>query len=382
MRDQLKAALVGCGVITQRTLVGLNAILEAGGGRVCAICDPVASNRQKVLNACPGKRIAEYADLKGLLDQSDCDAVFIATPIGMHFQQVRDALRAGRHVYCHKTLAASGQECDELAGLAETNGVKLAASPGQILLPAYARARSLIASGELGNLVSIDANAEGAPHRYEAERAGEGADPGVSFSWEWYHRRSLGGGPLDDMFVYPLAFLTEVFGDVTRAAARCRLVSPRIAWKGRIIQADAPDSFAGLLEFGEILATFRASFSANGRKVPWGTLCIRGTQACLEIEKCDDASYRVYLTPNEGRASVEPYGVEIGDLNAGLGTRERHVLADMAEFLSACVEDRPVLGATAENAGRIARALSMVRKSADSGGVWTGTKIPQQGNSQ
>ena len=382
MNPGLKVALVGCGAITQRTLAGLSAILKACGGEISALCDPVGHNRRKVADACSGSRMVEYSGLDRLLNESDCDAVFIATPIGMHFEQVRASLGAGRHVYCHKTLAASEKACRELAGLAEAKGLKLAASPGQILLPAYARARELIASGELGELVSIDASTEGAPHRYEAERAGEGPLSDAPFSWEWYHRRSFGGGPLDDMFVYPLAFLTEVLGDVTRAAARERLVCSRINWKGRVIEADAPDSVAGLLEFGELVVTFRASFSASGRKIPWGTICIRGTRECLEIVKRDDASYRLYLTPNEGSPAIERYGVDICNAAEGFGKRECHVLADMAEFLTACIQDRPVRGATAANAGRVARALSMVKESADSGGDWVASERPIHGKTR
>ena len=375
MGVELKVALVGCGVITQRTLSGLSAILKASRGFISALCDPVESNRRKVAHACGANKVAEYSDLDRLLYESDCDAVFIATPIGMHFEHVRKALNAGRHVYCHKTLATSAEACEELASLAEANGLTLAASPGQILLPAYARAQDLIVAKELGELVSIDAGTEAAPHRYEAERAGEDASTGLPFSWEWYHKWALGGGPLDDMFVYPLAFLTEVLGDVTRAAARGRIVCPRIEWHGRIVEADVPDSFAGLLEFGKVIATFRASFSANGRKVPWGTICIRGTKACLEIEKHDDASYRLYLTSNEGTERIEYHGAQLSGVDGGIGTTECHVLTDMAEFLSACCDNRPVRGATAENAARVAHGLSLVRQSADKGGAWTAPAI-------
>lgn len=370
MLSGLKVALLGCGIITQRTLGGLTALLKERNGQISALCDPVESNRRIVAQACSDWNLQEYTSNERLLAESDCDIVIVATPIGFHFHHVYQALRAGRHVYCHKTLADSADACNSLADLAASMGLKLAASPGQILLPAYARAKDIVQSGHLGKIVSIDVGTEAAPHRFEPERVNERPGAGRPFSWEWYHKEALGGGPLNDMFVYPLAFLTELLGHVKSAAAKARLVAPIIEWRGRAIEADAMDSYCGMLEFGNLVATFRASFSSNGRKVPWGTICIRGTKSCLEIEKRSDLSYQVFVSPNSHPPAVEHHEVfEAGDA-ARLGVVECHVLTDISEFLSACFEDRPVRGATVENAARVAHGLSLIRRSAELGGAW------------
>lgn len=365
MIAKLKVALLGCGVITQRTSPGLKAILDDIGGQIVAVCDPVEAARLTVMQLCRNPDVRDFTDYASLLAESDCDIVFIATPIGMHFDQVRDALLAAKHVYCHKTLAESADKCLKLAQLANSKNLRLAASPGQILLPAYARAQEIIDAGDLGDIVSIDAGTEAAPHRYEAERASENPASDRPYSWEWYHKKAKGGGPLDDMFVYPLAFLTELLGEVTGASVRSRVVAPQIEWKGRTVIADAPDSYAGILEFGSTTATFRASFSANSQKVPWGMISIRGTRACLEIEKCNDLSYQLYITPNEGPSDKESHSVFSADLAQRRGSAECHVLIDMEELLTACVEERPVRGATAENAARVAGGLSLIKQSAD-----------------
>ena len=376
---ELKVAVLGCGVITQRTLPGLIELLRARGGRITALCDSVESNCRAVARVCGDSEIQEYSDFRLLLSESDCNIVFIATPIGLHFDHVRRALNSGRHVYCHKTLADSPDKCNILAALAEKKGLRLTASPGQTLLPAYARAKEIIEAGNLGRIVSIDAGTEAAPHRFEPERADEIPTNNRPFSWEWYHKRESGGGPLDDMFVYPLAFLTDLLGDVTGAAARSRLVTPEIKWKGSVVEADTPDTYVGILEFGEISATFRSSFSTNGRKTPWGTICIRGTDSCLEIEKRNDLTYCLYITSNRGKGRIE-YHEAFDSANAFLyGCAECHVLVDMAEHLSACLEERPVRAATASNAARIARGLSLIRKSAAKRGAWIFANSSAQG---
>ena len=45
-----------------------------------------------------------YSDYKKLLENKDLDAVIIATPFSMHIPMAMDALDAGLHVYCEKTL--------------------------------------------------------------------------------------------------------------------------------------------------------------------------------------------------------------------------------------------------------------------------------------
>lgn len=47
------------------------------------------------------------------------DAVVIATPTPTHFEMVRAALQAGKHVFVEKPLATTVAECDELTALAE-----------------------------------------------------------------------------------------------------------------------------------------------------------------------------------------------------------------------------------------------------------------------
>ena len=351
MQPALNIALLGCGVIAQRTLGGLSALLRSHNARVSALCDPVGANRRSVAQACPDWNMQEYSSIDTLLAESDANAVIVATPIALHFDHVHQALSAGRHVYCHKTLADTAKGCHRLAELALGTNLKLAASPGQILLPAYARAAEIVLSGQLGDIVSIDAATEAMPHRFEPERTHEAPAPGHPYSWEWYHKEAAGGGPLKDMFVYPLAFLTELLGDVTRASAKGRLITPTIQWRGRTIRADTPDSYCGLLEFGNALATFRASFSSNGRKVPWGTICIRGTDCCLEIEKRSDLFYRIFVSPNGRPASIERHEVFETIDAVRLGRVECHVLTDLSEFLSACVEDRPVRGGHGRKCG-------------------------------
>lgn len=369
MADKLRIGILGCGVITQRTLPGLLALLRKYDGAVGGLCDISDANIDTVAEGVGIPGVRRFESVEAMSSNESIDTILVATPIAHHYENVKSALENGCHVYTHKTLAGSAEKCEELATIARKNDVALACSPGQLSLPAYRKAKEIIDSGELGTIVSVDAAAEATAHRYESERANESPSDNTPFSWEWYHNEARGGGPLDDMFVYPLAFLTDTFGDVTAASVVGRLVEPNIEWLGRTISADVADAYVGSIRFGEIVATIRSSFSSNCSRLPWGFVSIRGTNASLEIEKVNDREYRLYITLNDGEARVEECDV-FDEMEAEkYGSAECHVLTDIGELFAAVTQRRDVQGATAENAARVAAGISLIKASASRNGV-------------
>ncbi|MCB0314439.1 MAG: Gfo/Idh/MocA family oxidoreductase, partial [Calditrichaeota bacterium] len=45
-----------------------------------------------------------YEDYRKLLENKDLDAVLICTPQHLHYQMALDALAAGKHIICQKTM--------------------------------------------------------------------------------------------------------------------------------------------------------------------------------------------------------------------------------------------------------------------------------------
>ena len=58
-----------------------------------------------------------------VLEDPEIDCVSICLPTGLHAEAAEAALRAGKHVYCDKPLAADCGEARRLAQLAEEAGV-------------------------------------------------------------------------------------------------------------------------------------------------------------------------------------------------------------------------------------------------------------------
>jgi predicted dehydrogenase len=87
---------------------------------VVALCDPNAERRNAVANEFGIARTTSSFD--DLLAHDDVDVVDICTPQSLHFQQVKAALAAGRHVICEKPVVGSLADCDALIGAERASG--------------------------------------------------------------------------------------------------------------------------------------------------------------------------------------------------------------------------------------------------------------------
>lgn len=85
------------------------------------------------------------------------DAVYIHSHPDLHYEQVKKALCAGKHVMCESPIAKNPNQCDELFALADEKGLVLMDSLRTAYSTAYARMLLLIKGGRIGDVVSVDA---------------------------------------------------------------------------------------------------------------------------------------------------------------------------------------------------------------------------------
>jgi predicted dehydrogenase len=128
-------------------------LLERPELELWGLCELSPDRTAKFTGRYPGFRTCSNFD--EVLADPTVDAVSIATPPRTHYQLVRQALLAGKHVLVEKPLATNTADAVELAKLAERNGLVL--MPGHTFLysPAVNKVRQLIDSGELGEIYFI-----------------------------------------------------------------------------------------------------------------------------------------------------------------------------------------------------------------------------------
>ncbi len=96
-----------------------------------------------------------YSDYRELLDNSD--AVYIVSNPAEHYDQVKCALKRGKHVICESPIAISEQQVFELFNLADEKNLVLMDAIKTAYATAYDRLMLIAKGGKIGKIISIDA---------------------------------------------------------------------------------------------------------------------------------------------------------------------------------------------------------------------------------
>lgn len=88
---------------------------------------------------------------------STVDAVYIHSHPDKHYEEVKQALLAGKHVMCESPIAENKEQCEELIQLANEKNLVLMDSLRTAYSTAFSRMLLLIKGGKIGDVVSIDA---------------------------------------------------------------------------------------------------------------------------------------------------------------------------------------------------------------------------------
>jgi predicted dehydrogenase len=203
-KDEVRFGLIGAGA---RGTFLLERLAQVDNGRCVALCDIYEPNLENARQrAAAGTRT--YRDYRRLLDDPQIEAVIVATPLFRHFEMTRDALLAGKHVFCEKSLVFRPQEIKELREL------KLA-HPKQVLQtglqrrysPFYRAARQMIEKGILGKVMHIRAQW----HRNGAGRR-RVQDPRLERQINWRFYREYSGGLAAELASHQFDVADWMFG--------------------------------------------------------------------------------------------------------------------------------------------------------------------------
>lgn len=114
----LNAALIGPGFIGKQHVESIRRIPAT---QVLAVA---GSSPQKSQTAAQSLAIPKsYDNYHQLLSDPEIDIIHNCTPGNLHYTVSKDALNAGKHVWCEKPLTFTSAEADELAALAQQKGL-------------------------------------------------------------------------------------------------------------------------------------------------------------------------------------------------------------------------------------------------------------------
>ena len=116
---------------------------------------------EKRVNAAKDNGIKVYSSRAELLADETVDIVLCATPNDSHKEIVIDALNAKKNVVCEKPVALSVSDFDEMVKAAKDNGVTFSVHQNRRWDVDYLAIKSLISSGEIGEVINIESRIHG-----------------------------------------------------------------------------------------------------------------------------------------------------------------------------------------------------------------------------
>lgn len=161
----LNIAIVGCGWVADWHLRdGLALLPDRFTVAICCDSDEKRLNEFADRYAIPN-RIRSFNDV---LKRSDVDAVAICTPPGLHYDMVKAALEAGKHVICEKPFTSSLELVDAIAGLEKKSAARVMPIFQYRFGDGIAKVRHVIQSGLAGRhyVTSIDTAKTRGPDYY------------------------------------------------------------------------------------------------------------------------------------------------------------------------------------------------------------------------
>lgn len=159
----------------------------------------VASRKQESANefATQYNSIKAYGSYQELANDSNVDAVYIATPHVFHMENTLMCLENGIPVLCEKPFAMNIHEVETMIAKALEKNVLLMEAMWTYFLPHYQYVLEFLKRKEFGNIIKIEADFGGNPTYDKAHRL---------FSKE------LGGGSLLDIGIYPIFIALSTLG--------------------------------------------------------------------------------------------------------------------------------------------------------------------------
>ena len=220
-------------------------------------------------------------DLESVMNDPYYQIYFDAQTTGRRAEGVRQAVKAGKHVYCEKPTAVSTEVALELYELCKKNNIKNGVVQDKLWLPGLLKLQRLIQNGFFGEILSVRGEFgywvfEG--HTIPAQRP------------SWNYRKEDDGGIIVDMLCHLRYVLDHIFGKVKAVSCLGAIhIKERVDENGNAYKCTADDAAYATFELDNgIIAHFNSSWTVRVRRDDLLTLQVDGTKgsAVAGLREC------------------------------------------------------------------------------------------------
>ena len=220
---------------------------------------------------------AQHGGLEWTTDLEEClkddrfPVYFDAQTTLRRFDAVKQAIEAGKHIYCEKPTATDSKTAMELFNLAKSAGVKHGVVQDKLWLPGFLKLKYLIASGFFGRILSV--RGEFGYWVFTGED-----QPAQRPSWNY--RKEDGGGIIVDMLCHWRYVVDNLFGNVKSVSCLGATHIPtRWDEQDKPYDATADDSaYSTFVTDQDIVCHFNSSWCVRVRRDDLVTLQVDGTK--------------------------------------------------------------------------------------------------------
>jgi predicted dehydrogenase len=306
-----------------------------------------------------------FGDIAELVAAPGVDIVAVTVKVPPHFEIVKAAIAAGKHVYCEWPLGNGLAEAEEMAALARAKGILGVVGTQARVAPEIEYLRHLIADGFVGDVLSTSLVAWG------GALLGGASIPSRKIHGYLLDRRN-GAHMLTIPVGHTLAALRDIFGDIAEVSAvlAARRSTTLALDTGEILPKTSPDQVLvnGTFASGVPLSIhYRGGTPRDGNGLFWE---INGTEGDIRVSGPSGHTQMVQLSlagvrgeetafrPLEVPASYRtgwPEAVEPGNV--------ARVYARMARDLREGTRSAPSF----EDAVAVHRVIAAIERAAESG---------------
>ena len=319
-----------------------------------------------------------FAGVAELVAAPEVDIVAVAVKVPPHFEIVKAAIGAGKHVYCEWPLGNGLAEAEEMTALARTKGVLGVAGTQARVAPEIEYLRHLIAGGFVGEVLSTTLVARGGALQ------GGGSIPEKK-TWAYLLDRSNGANLLTIPVGHTLAAVRDVLGDIGEVSSVLAVRRPtaRVINTGETLPATAPDQVlvSGVFASGvPISIHYRGGAARDGDGLFWE---IHGTDGDIRVSGPSGHTQMVQLSLKGARGEEKmfrplevPASYRVGwpeDVEAGNVAR---VYVRMARDLRDGTRTAPSF----EDAVAVHRIIAAIEQAAESGSRAAPASVRQRTN--
>jgi predicted dehydrogenase len=262
----------------QHLVRSILAIRGQGGVRLSSgdvlVPDPilVGRNADKLRALAGAHGVARFTtDLAAALSDPFNRIYFDSQTTDRRAEGVRQAIAAGKAVYCEKPTAVDTGTAAALYRECQAAGLKNGVVQDKLWLPGLRKLRSLIDSGFFGRILSV--RGEFGYWVFEGD-----TQPAQRPSWNY--RREDGGGIAIDMLCHWRYVVDNLFGKVASISCHCETHVPE-RWdeQGRPYACTADDAAYATMRTEEgLVVTFNSSWCTRVRRDDLLTLQVDGTK--------------------------------------------------------------------------------------------------------